>query len=253
MSKSIEIDRTKRLKDEPDKGHNRWHPDIAPVVEVDAMEEVTIETRDSSDGQIQPGKTAADLLKMDSRVVHPLTGPVFVKGAKPGDLLEVEYLEIIPQKHAWTRFVPGLGFLHDLFDHPYLVHWDLTRDWATSASLPGVRIPNAAFIGTAGVAPSHEQLASWTKREAELKGRGGLVFLPDSESAVPPPEAVAKQGLRTIPPRENCGNADVKQMTVGSRATRCPNSNWSGFSLMSVERDTMFWITASRRLFARSW
>jgi formamidase len=52
MSKSIEIDRTKRLKDEPDKGHNRWHPDIAPVVEVDAMEEVTIETRDSSDGQI---------------------------------------------------------------------------------------------------------------------------------------------------------------------------------------------------------
>jgi formamidase len=154
---------------------------------------------------------------MDSRVVHPLTGPVFVKGAKPGDLLEVEYLEIIPQKHAWTRFVPGLGFLHDLFDHPYLVHWDLTRDWATSASLPGVRIPNAAFMGTAGVAPSHEQLASWTKREAELKGRGGLVFLPDSESAVPPTEAVAKQGLRTIPPRENCGNADVKQMTVGSR------------------------------------
>jgi formamidase len=217
LSKSIEINRGKPLKDEPGRGHNRWHPDIPPVAEVDPMEEVTIETRDSSDGQIRPGIMAADLLKMDSRVVHPLTGPVFVKGAAPGDLLEVEYLEIVPQKHAWTRFVPGLGFLHDLFDHPYLVHWDLTGAWATSPSLPGVRIPNQAFMGTAGVAPSHEQLARWAKREAELKARGGTVFLPDRESAVPPTEEIATRGLRTIPPRENCGNADVKQMTVGSR------------------------------------
>jgi formamidase len=217
MAKTIQIDRTKALRDEPTKGHNRWHPDIPPVVEAEPLEEVTIETRESSDGQIRPGKTANDLLSMDPRVVHPLTGPVFVKGAMPGDLLEIEYLEILPEKHAWTRFIPGIGFLHDLFDHPYLVHWDLTQEWATSASLPGVRIPNAAFMGTAGVAPSHEQLARWEQREARLKARGGVVFPPDSESAVPASEAIARKGLRTIPPRENCGNADVKQMTVGSR------------------------------------
>jgi formamidase len=217
MAKSITIDRAKPLKDEPGTGHNRWHPDILPAVEIDPGEELTIETRDSSDGQIRPGLAASDLLSLDSRVVHPLTGPVFVKGAVPGDLLEVEYLEILPQKYAWTRFVPGTGFLHDLFNHPYLVHWDLTPDWATSASLPGVRIPNAAFMGTAGVAPSREQLARWEKREAELKARGGTVFLPDRECAVPSTDEIAKHGLRTIPPRENCGNADVKQMTVGSR------------------------------------
>jgi formamidase len=217
MAKSIEIDRAKPLKDEPGKGHNRWHPDIPPVVEVAPMEEVTIETRDSSDGQIRPGVVADDLPKMNSRVVHPLTGPVFVKGAMPGDLLEVEHLAIVPQRHAWTRLVQGLGFLHDLFDRPYLVHWDLDKDWATSASLPGLRIPNAAFMGTEGVAPSHAQLARWAKREAELKARGGTVFPPDRESAVPATEEIAAQGLRTIPPRENCGNADVKQMTVGSR------------------------------------
>lgn len=217
MAKSIEIDRAKPLKEEPHKGHNRWHPDIPPVVEIDANEELTIETRDSSDGQIRPGTLAADLLKMDSRVVHPLTGPVFVKGAAPGDLLEVEYLQILPQRHAWTRFVPGFGFLYDLFDHPYLVHWDLDKDWATSASLPGVRIPNAAFMGTAGVAPSHAQLERWAERESELKARGGTVFLPDGVSAVPPTREVARHGLRTIPPRENCGNVDVKQLTVGSR------------------------------------
>ncbi|MGH8765102.1 MAG: acetamidase/formamidase family protein, partial [Burkholderiales bacterium] len=217
MAKTIAIDRSRPLRDEPHKGHNRWHPDIQPVVEANPLEEVTLETRESSDGQIRPGTVAQDLMKMDSRVVHPLTGPVFVKGAMPGDLLEIEYLEILPQKHAWTRFIPGLGLLHDLFDHPYLVHWDLTREWATSPSLPGVRIPNAAFMGTAGVAPSREQLAAWSKREAELKARGGVVFPPDRASAVPPTEAVARDGLRTIPPRENCGNADVKQLTAGSR------------------------------------
>jgi formamidase len=217
MAKSIEIDRAKPLREEPSKGHNRWHPDVPPVLEIEPMEELSIETRDSSDGQIRPGVVASDLLKMNSRVVHPLTGPVFVKGAMPGDLLEVEHLEIAPRRHAWTRFVPGLGFLHDLFDHPYLVHWDLDKEWATSASLPGVRIPNGAFMGTEGVAPSHEQLARWTKREAELNARGGTVFPPDRDGAVPQSENVASHGLRTIPPRENCGNADVKQMTVGSR------------------------------------
>jgi formamidase len=231
MVKIIRIDRTKQLKEEPDKGHNRWHPDILPVVEVEPLEEVSIETRDSSDGQIRPGIEATDLLKMDPLVVHPLTGPVFVKGAMPGDLLEVEYLEIVPQRYAWTRFVPGLGFLHDLFDHPYLVHWELTESWATTTSLPGVRIPNAAFMGTAGVAPSHQQLAEWTSREAELLARGGTVFPPDARSAVPPTDKIASHGLRTIPPRENCGNIDVKQLTVGSRLLLPVNVDGALFSV----------------------
>ena len=60
---------------------------------------------------------------------------------------------------------------------------------------------------------SAEQLARWAKREAELKARGGTVFLPDRESAVPPTETIAAQGLRTIPPRENCGNAEYAGQT----------------------------------------
>lgn len=47
--KSIEIDRSKRLKEEPQKGHNRWHPDVTPVLEADVGEEVVLETRDASD------------------------------------------------------------------------------------------------------------------------------------------------------------------------------------------------------------
>jgi formamidase len=215
--KSIEINRDKRLREEPGSGHNRWHPDIAPIIEVEFGEEVVLETRDASDGQIKPGLTEGDLAGLDAKVAHPLTGPVYVKGAAPGDLLEIEYLDVIPQNYGWTRSRPGAGFLRDLFLDPYLVHWEIQGDWATSAQLPGVRIPNGSFMGTAGIAPSHAQMEQWTRREEDLVRRGGIAFLPDPEDAVPWVEPIASQGLRTIPPRENCGNVDAKQLTKGSR------------------------------------
>src|SRR5437762_2544173 len=213
--KTIGIDRTKRLREEPHTGHNRWHPDIAPVIEVEPGEDVALETRDANDLQIGPRTTAKDLEKLERNVAHPLTGPVYVKGAKPGDLLEIEYLDIVPERYGWTRFAPGGAFLPELFDFHFVAHWDITREYATSPQLPGVRVPNGAFMGTAGLAPSHEQLKKWAAREAELKARGGRVWPPDVENAFPP--SVGAEGLRTIPPRENCGNADIKQLTKGSR------------------------------------
>ena len=215
--KSIQIDRSKRLRQEPYLGHNRWHPDIPPVIEVDPGEEVVLETRDASDGQIKPGMTVAGLEGLDTKVAHPLTGPVYVNGARPGDLLEIEYLDIAPQPHGWTRNRPGAGFLRDLFPEPYLVHWQMAGGWAVSPQLPGVRIPDGSFMGTAGVAPSHAQLRAWASREADLVRRGGIAFPPDPQDAVPATEPIASQGLRTIPPRENCGNIDAKQLTKGSR------------------------------------
>ena len=83
--KSVEVDRGKRLKEEPAKGHNRWHPDITPVIEVDPGEEVVLETRDASDCQVKPAMTVEDLDGLDTKVAHPLTGPVYIKGAAPGD------------------------------------------------------------------------------------------------------------------------------------------------------------------------
>ena len=46
--KSIEIDRAKRLKEEPHTGHNRWHPDTSPIIEVAPGEEVVLETRENA-------------------------------------------------------------------------------------------------------------------------------------------------------------------------------------------------------------
>ena len=228
--KSITIDRHKRLKEEPQTGHNRWHPDIAPILEAEPGEEVVLETRDASDSQIKPGMTTADLLGLDAKVAHPLTGPVYVKGAQPGDLLEIEYLDILPQATGWTRNRPGSGFLRDLFPEPYLVHWEMRDGWATSPQLPGVRIPNGSFMGTAGIAPSRAQLEAWTRREADLARRGGTVAMPDPEDAIPAAGTIAHEGLRTLPPRENCGNVDAKQLTKGSRLLIPVNVNGALYS-----------------------
>ena len=93
---TIRINRAKRLADEPHSGHNRYHPDITPVLEVAENEEVILETRDALDGQLAPDATVADLASVEANLVHPLTGPVFVKGAKPGDMLEIEFVDIVP-------------------------------------------------------------------------------------------------------------------------------------------------------------
>jgi formamidase len=214
--KSVEIDRKKPLREQPQTGHNRFHPDIPPLLEVDEGEEVVLETRDGVDGQLGPGTTEASMGAMEAGAIHPLTGPVFVKGARPGDLLEVEFVDILPQPHAFTAIVPGLGFLRDLYTTPFLVHWQIADGWATSPQLPKVRIPGAPFMGVSGVAPSREQVRAWARREQDLLGRGGLVMGPDPSGAVPGRGAAATEGLRTIPPRENGGNMDVKQLTRGS-------------------------------------
>ena len=117
---SIRIDRGKRLGEEPGCGHNRFHPDIAPVVEVGEGEEVALETRDALDGQLKPGTTVADFPSLDVGAVHPLTGPVYVKGAAPGDLLEIEFTDIIVEPIAFSAIMPGLGFLRDIMTEPFL-------------------------------------------------------------------------------------------------------------------------------------
>ncbi len=213
---AIRIDRGKPLAAEPHLGHNRYHPDIAPVVEIGEGEEIALETRDALDGQIKPGMVGADLASIDAGVVHALTGPVFVKGAEVGDILEIEFTDILPQPTAFSCIMPGLGFLRDVFTAPFLVHWRIADGWATSPQIPGVRIPGAPFMGVSAVAPSAAKLAEWTAREQRVIDKGGFALPPDPAGAVPAGPC-GLTGLRTLPPRENGGNFDVKQLTKGAK------------------------------------
>jgi formamidase len=215
--KSITIDRGKRLAEEPDKGHNRWHEAVPPVVEAAPGEEVEIETRDAFDGQITAATSADDLPLCDLNRVHPLTGPVFVQGAAPGDLLEIEICDMKPAAFGYTVEVPGFGFLRDAFPEPYIAKWTIKDGFAESSDLPGVRIPDGSFVGVIGVAPSKELRETIRRREASLLGRGGMVLPPERQGAVPAIEPTASEALRTIPPRENGGNLDIKQLSKGAR------------------------------------
>lgn len=197
-----------------DQAHNRWHPDLEPVACVRPGEEVTLETRDGIDGQLGPGSTHADVLALDLGLGHPLTGPIYVEGAEPGDALEVELLAYETASFGVTCVIPGFGFLSDLFGDPYLVTWEIREGKARAAELPGVAVPGDPFAGVIGVAPSRQLMEEQRRREQEIAERGGPVADPAPHRAVPP---AARDGLRTIPPRETGGNMDVRQLVAGSR------------------------------------
>ncbi len=212
----VRVDYSKALGEEPGTGHNRWHPGIAPVVHCDPGDEVVLDTRDAFDGHMGPRATLATVAAPNLNVVHPLTGPVFVDGAEPGDILEVEVLDVEPDSYGYTVQVPGFGFLRDVFPDPFMVRWSIAGGWAESSDLPGVRIPGHSFMGTIGLAPSRELMAATTAREQAALDRGGFVLPPDPTDAVPADEAIAREALRTIPPRETAGNVDIKQLGKGA-------------------------------------
>jgi formamidase len=216
-TREIRIDRGKTLLEEPGTGHNRWHPDIPPVLRCEPGDEVVLETRDAFDGQMGPDATLETVAAPNLDVVHPLTGPVFVRGAEPGDVLEVEILDVEPDRYGYTVQVPGFGFLRDVFPDPFKVNWDIADGWATAPDLPGVRIPGSPFMGTIGLTPGHELLVRTAAREQALLGRGGFVLPPSPLSAVPDDPRIAGEALRTIPPREQAGNVDIKQLGKGAR------------------------------------
>jgi len=204
------------LVDAPETGHNRWHPDLPPALVVEPGDEIVTDCRDGLDGQITPATLDADLLAVDLDRGHPLSGPIAVRGAEPGDVLKVEILAVETDDFGSTAIFPGFGLLGDLFEEPFLVTWGLHDGTATSGRLEGVRIPADPFVGVIGVAPSPARMEQFRAREAAVVEAGGVALPPDANGAVPPGEPYASTALRTIPPRETGGNLDVPQARAGS-------------------------------------
>ena len=193
--------------------HNRWHPDLEPVARVSPGDTITLETRDGLDGQLTRASTHADCGAPDLGLAHPLTGPVAVAGAEPGDVLEVELLAYDTPSFGVNCVIPGFGFLADVFTDGFLVPWELDGTHARSSELPGIAVPACVHAGVIGVAPSHALMEAQRAREARIRAAGGPVADDLPEAASPP---LAAGGLRTIPPRENGGNLDVRRLVAGS-------------------------------------
>ena len=106
---------------------NRYHPAIAPVARANPGDVIVFETRDALDTDLTLNSVAEDVTAVDLNLVHPLTGPVYIEGAKRGDVLAVTLLDIEPDEYGYTVIVPGFGFLRDRFTEPYIANWQLDR------------------------------------------------------------------------------------------------------------------------------
>jgi formamidase len=216
----------KPLAEQRDIGHNRWHPDIPTLAEVDPGDEVILESPGYDDYQLQDNDNTSDVVTMDLTRVHPLVGPVAVRGAEPGDLLVVDLLELSPLSGVgYSCIIPEIGgILRDVFPDAYKSVWYMRGNvYAESRHIPGVRIPALPHPGVIGVAPSHEMLRQWNDREAPLASEG-KAYAPHAATALfrgvdqVKHSSMANEAARTVPPRENGGNVDIKNLSSGSRA-----------------------------------
>jgi len=98
--------------------------------------------------------TLAEFLKIDRDRIHALTGPIFIERAEPGDVLQIDVLEVAHKGWGWSSVVSGLGFLKQRFAEPFLFHWTLAG--AVSRSLAPAVVPLRPFCGVMGVAPGED-------------------------------------------------------------------------------------------------
>jgi acetamidase/formamidase len=161
--------------------HIGWNNANPPALRIAPGETVAFETVDSSGAQLAPGSTVADLARLDFTRVNPVTGPVHVDGAEPGDALRIRILDMTPSGWGWTANIPGFGLLADQFPDPALHMWSYdTASMAPAAYGPGGRVPLKPFCGTIGLAPAAEGAHS------------------------------------IVPPRRVGGNMDVRDIGVGT-------------------------------------
>ena len=171
---------------------NYWS-ETKPALRVRAGDTVAIETVSGNPARLEAagldgGKIPQALRDVYREVKdrgpggHLLTGPVFIEGAEPGDVLEVRIKSIeLPVDWSYNSFRPGAGFLPD--DFPFartkIVPLDRARGVANFG--PGIEIPLRPFFGSMGVAPP------------EANGR-----------------------INSAPPWMHAGNLDNKELIAGT-------------------------------------
>ena len=136
--------------------HSVWDRTLEPRLHISSGDEVRFECVDASGGQVRPGMTAAEFEGIDRTRIHALTGPVWIDGAEPGDVLEIDVLATQHRGWGWSSVIPGLGFLKERFSTPYLFHWQLKRRRVTRSLAPRHVLPVRPFLGVMGVARAED-------------------------------------------------------------------------------------------------
>jgi acetamidase/formamidase len=161
--------------------HFGWDNSFAPVLRTEPGRSIAFECNDASAGQLTVASTAADVATLDFGLINPVTGPVFVEGAEPGDILKVSIHNFTPSGFGWTANIPGFGLLAEQFAEPALKLWSYdAAGLAPALFSASARVPLKPFAGTIGV-------------------------------------ALAEPGLHSIvPPRRVGGNMDIRDLAAGT-------------------------------------
>jgi acetamidase/formamidase len=160
--------------------HNKFSSTIKPILTVQSGAVIEAFTKEASDGQFNLNSTIEALDSLDFEPIHPLTGPVYVENAQPGDVLKVTLHTIELGDWGWNAIVPGFGFLAEHINVKYLKLYELGKDKTSVTFKNDIKLQLNPFPGVMGVAPDTSEL------------------------------------LSTIPPRANGGNMDDPNMTEGT-------------------------------------
>jgi len=160
--------------------HNKWSRTIAPVLSVPSGAIVEAFTEEATDAQLNINSTLEDMANVSFDPIHPLTGPIYVEEAQPGDVLAVTMHKIEVGNWGWSAIFPGFGYLADTYTEPRLKIFEIDSVDKIIHFSDKIKIPSRPFAGVMGVAPDTDSL------------------------------------LSTIPPRANGGNMDDPNMVEGT-------------------------------------
>jgi acetamidase/formamidase len=157
----------------------------APVLRVNSGDTIALETMMHGHNQVVPGATIEQIKKLRTdfpgRGPHTLTGPIYIEGAQPGDVLKVTLNKIVPRAYATNFNVPGMfGQFPNVYSDGQVKYLYLDLDKMQTEFLPGIVLPVKPFPGILAVA----------RKEP---GR-----------------------YSSVPPGEYAGNMDIRDFVVGT-------------------------------------
>lgn len=165
--------------------HFGWDNSVGPAERVAPGSTILFHCHDSSAGQLGPSSTVETVRNLDFGKINPVSGPIYVEGAKPGDALKITIESFTPQERdgagwGWTANIPGFGLLAEQFTEAALTLWKYDpRTMEPALWGKEAKVPLKPFAGTIGNAP-------------------------------------AENGLHSIvPPRRVGGNMDIRDLTSG--------------------------------------
>ena len=213
-----------------DQSWNAYSASRPPVLTVTAGagDTITFETDDLAYAQMEEFRDLAQV----TATINPITGPLYVDGAEPGDVLAVTIHDIALAEQGWSISIPGAGALAGVMGEEFFVRRIPVRDGRVQLTA-GLDCAIAPMIGCIGVAPADRDgstvmptLSTGGNMDLTDAGPGATVYLPvqvpGALLSIGDLHAVMARGESSFVAIEIAGRATVSVDGVKGRSIRAP-------------------------------